>query len=277
MELNGKVAVVTGAARGIGRALALALSREGADLVLADLDEAGLASTALEVSALGRRVHTVRMDVRQQAEFEQLLATTLRELGSCHLLVNNAGVFHAGRLLDSSDAQLTRVLETNLWGVIHGSRVFGRHFVAQRAGHIVNMSSGAGLLGAPGMTSYSTAKFGVVGFSEVLRWELAPDGVGVTHVCPGVIRTGIARAEGVGLDHVDLDNLLRLAPSPERLAERILSAIRKNRARVVFGFEARLFLLLRLLPYGVTDVFGRFIARQAMQVVVSDRAPPRMP
>lgn len=267
MQLTGKIAVVTGAAKGIGRAVALCLAAEGVDLVLADLDEVGLASTESEIRALGRRALSVRMDVRQKADFERLLETTLRELGGCHILLNNAGVFHAGRLLDSSDAQISRVLDTNLWGVIHGSRVFGKYFASQREGQIVNMSSGAGLMGAPGMTSYSTAKFGVIGFSEVLRWELALEGVGVTHVCPGIVRTGIAKAEGVGLTHVDIDNLLRFAPSPERLAQKIVHAIRKNRARVVFGFESRLFLLLRLLPYGVADRFGRLVAKQAMLVV----------
>ncbi len=267
MQLTGKIAVVTGGAKGIGRAVALRLAGEGVDIVLADFDDAGLAATELEVRALGRRALSVHMDVRAKADFERLLATTLREMGGCQVLVNNAGVFHAGRLLDASDAQISRVLDTNLWGVIHGSRVFGKHFVSQGEGQIVNVASGAGLMGAPGMTSYSTSKFGVIGFSEVLRWELAPAGVGVTHVCPGIVRTGITKAQGVGLEHVDIDSLLRLAPGPERLAHKIVRAIRKNRARVVFGFESRLFLLLRLLPYGVADRFGRLMAKQAMVVV----------
>ena len=267
MELAGKIAVVTGAAKGIGREIALCLADEGADLSLADVDEVGLSQVAAEVRARGRRVLCVRTDVRHKPDIEQLLAKTLQELGACHVLVNNAGVFHAGRLLDAPDAQLSRVIDTNLWGVIHGSRVFGQHFVAQGTGHIVNIASGAGLMGAPCMTAYSTSKFGVIGFSEVLRWELAPSGVGVTHVCPGIMKTGINQAPGANLEHVDLDRFMKHAPSPDRLARKVTLAIRKNRARVVFGLESRLFLLLRLGPYALADRFGHFVAKQSMRVL----------
>lgn len=277
MELAGKVAVVTGAARGIGREIALCLAEAGADLMLADMNEAELPAVVEEVRKLGRRAHALRVDVRNKQELNALLAATLRELGACHVLVNNAGVFHAGRAIDCPDEQWTRVLETNLWGVIHGSRIFGQHFVQRGAGHIVNMASGAGLMGAPGMTSYSTAKFGVVGFSEVLRWELAAQGVGVTHVCPGIVRTGIAKAEGAGLTHVDVDGLLRFAPPARPLANKVVRAIRKNRPRVIYGFESRLFLMLRLLPYPVTDLFGRFVAKQAMQVIEPKQAEATTP
>ncbi len=267
MDLTNKVAVVTGAAAGIGREISLALAREGADLALADIDEVGLRQVAEEVRALDRRALCVRTDVRHKADFGHLLSMTLQQFGACHVLVNNAGVFHAGRLLDAPDEQISRVIDTNLWGVIHGSRVFGKHFVAQGSGQIVNIASGAGLMGAPCMTAYSTSKFGVVGFSEVLRWELAASGVGVTHVCPGIMRTGIAKAPGVNLEHLDLEPLLKYAPTPEKLALKVVSAIRKNRARVVFGLESRLFVLLRLVPYTLADRFGRYVAEESMRRV----------
>lgn len=266
-QLRGRIAVVTGAAGGIGRCIALALAHEGMDLVLADVNDPGSRRVAQEVEALGRRALCVTTDVRTRAAFERLLSETLTAFGSCHLLVNNAGVFHAGSVLDSRDEQWERVIAINLWGVIHGSRVFARHFVSQGEGHVVNVASGAGLMGTPGMTAYSASKFGVVGFSETLRWEVAERGVGVTVACPGVVRTDIGRAQGVGLEHIDLDSLLRFAPEPEPLARKIVRAIRRDSPRVFYGFEAHLFVLLRLVPYRIADTLGRFVARRALRTV----------
>ncbi len=267
MDLANKVVVITGAAKGVGRELALSLAGEGMDVALADIDEMGMEEVAAEIRALGRRTLCMRTDVRKKSDLEALLARTVAELGGCHVLVNNAGVFHAGSLLDAPDEQISRVIDTNLWGVIYGSRVFGRYFVDQGAGQIVNMASGAGLMGAPGMTAYSTSKFGVVGFSEVLRWELAPLGVGVTHVCPGIMKTGITRAEGANLEHIDIDVLTKFAPTPAPLVPKVVRAIRKNQARVVFGYEAQLFLMLRLTPYALVDGVGRYATKRVMQLL----------
>jgi NAD(P)-dependent dehydrogenase (short-subunit alcohol dehydrogenase family) len=157
-ELSGRVAVITGAAGGIGRALALEFARAGMHVALADLDGPGLASVAREVEALGRRALCVKTDVREASALEHLLTQTLSELGACHVMINNAGVFHGAPLLDTPPEQWQRVLDTNLWGVIHGCRVFGAHFAKQREGHIVNTSSAAGLFPAPGMSAYSTTR-----------------------------------------------------------------------------------------------------------------------
>lgn len=282
-QLRGKVAVVTGAAGGIGRCIALACAEEGMQVVLADINEAGSARVAREIEALGQRARSVTTDVRTAAAFERLLERTLTEFGACQLLVNNAGVFHAGGVLDSSDEQWERVIDINLWGVIHGSRVFGRHFVKQGEGHIVNVASAAGLVGVPGMTAYSASKFGVLGFSEVLRWELARSGVGVTMVCPGVVRTDISKAAGVGLEHVDLEDIIQRAPPPEPLARKILRAVRRNDARVLYAFDSRLIALLAFFPYRVLDAVGHLVAKRTLDTIrprtlveeTSKPAPPR--
>jgi NAD(P)-dependent dehydrogenase (short-subunit alcohol dehydrogenase family) len=264
-DLKDRVAVVTGAASGFGRAIALELARAGMHVVASDFDGEGARRTAAEIVALGRRSHAVETDVRQMSAIEHLLGETLSALGACHLMVNNAGVFHASPLLEMPVEQWQRVVDTNLWGVIHGSRIFGAHFARQGEGHIVNTASAAGLFPTPGMGAYSTTKFAIVAFSLQLRWELAARGVGVTVLCPGTMKTGIAKAQGVGLEHIDVDALVRRAPLPEALAVKATRAIRKNRAMVRFGPDSYLYSLLRLLPMWLLDPLGRFMARAAMK------------
>jgi NAD(P)-dependent dehydrogenase (short-subunit alcohol dehydrogenase family) len=274
--LNDRVAVVTGAANGIGHAIALELARAGMHISLADIDDTGMRRTAAEIEALGRRALCVPTDVRQLPALEQLLARTLSEFGSCHLAVNNAGVMHAAPMIAASAEQWQRVVDINLWGVIHGCRVFGAHFAAQGEGHIVNTASAAGLFPAPGMSSYSTTKFAVVALSTQLRWELAVSGVGVTVLCPGVVKTGIGKAAGAGLDPAKYDETVRRSPSPEKLAVKVLSAVRRNRPLVLYGAEAYLAAFLRVMPLWFTDWAGRFAARNVLKQLAADapRQPP---
>jgi short-subunit dehydrogenase len=273
LVLTGRVAVVTGAAGSLGRALSLELAAAGMDLSLADIDESGLHALAEQLRALGRRALVVPTDVSELRAVENLLARTLSELGSCHLMCNNAGIFNAAPMLESSEAQWRRVIDTNLWGVIHGCRVFGAHFARQAEGHLLNTASAAGLFPVPGMNAYSTSKYAVVGFSQQLRWELASRGVGVTVLCPGPLRNAMARRPGVGLDHLDIEEMVRRAPTPEDAAKRAVRAIRQNRAQVAIGFEAHVLRVLRLLPSWLIDPLGRLLARKALQAIDSSASP----
>ncbi len=270
--LEGRVAVVTGAAGSVGGALARELARAGMDLALADLVEPGLAQLAEELRRAGRRAICVQTDVSDRSALERLLERTLRELGSCHLMCNNAGVFNAAPMLEAREAQWRRVIDSNLWGVIHGCRVFGAHFARQGEGHLVNTASAAGLFPVPGMNAYSTSKFAVVGFSQQLRWELAASGVGVTVLCPGPLKNDMAHRPDVGLEHLDLEALLRGAPTPEALARKAVRAVRRNRAMVTIGLEATVFRVLRILPSALSDPLGRLMARKAFEAI---RAPAR--
>jgi short-subunit dehydrogenase len=224
-------------------------------------------AVAAEVTQLGRRAVCVRTDVTQGSAFEELLARTLAEFGACHLMVNNAGVFQASLMLEASEAQWKRVVDVNLWGVLHGCRVFGAHFVAQRAGHIVNTASAAGLFPIPGMCSYSTTKAAVVMYSHQLRWELAAQGVGVTVLCPGVVKTRIFARAGVGLEHMDMETVMIKAPAPEGLADKLVRAVQRDQPRVLYGIDGYFFAFARFLPWFLLDPLGRYMAKRASEVV----------
>jgi short-subunit dehydrogenase len=237
------------------------------DIALADVDEAGMQPVAAEIAALGRRAVCIATDVRKAEAVQNLLDRTLAELGSCALLFNNAGVFHASPLIDTSAAQFQRMIDINLGGVIHGSRIFGNHFVRQREGHIVNTASAAGIFPVPGMSAYSLTKYGVVAFSLQLRWELSPHGVHVTVLCPGTVKTNIVFREGVGFRPDEARKLIEKAPGPEALARKALRAVRKNRPTVYYSADAYILRIMRLLPMWLIDPFGRFIAKTALTLV----------
>src|SRR3954470_8049222 len=188
-------AAVTGAASGIGRALALELAARGCDLALADCDEAGLASLANELAASGRKVTTHRLDVSDATAIAQFADDATRAHPNLNIIINNAGVALFGTFAEIDQAEMEWLFNINFWGVVHGTRAFLPHLARQREAHIVNLSSIFGIIAPPGQSAYAAAKFAVRGFSESLRHELAmansPVRLSVVH--PGGIATNIAR------------------------------------------------------------------------------------
>lgn len=286
-QLQDRVAVVTGAAGGIGRGLVMELARAGMHLVLAGRDEAAMAQIAAEIRGLGRRCSVVRTDVRYAEQLENLLARTLAEHGDCHLMVNNAGIVQAAPLFEVALSDWQRVVDINLWGVLHGCRVFGSYFSSQGLGHIVNVASWGGLFPAPGMTMYSTTKFAVVGFTHQLRWELASKGVGVTLVIPGLVRSKILERPGAGLSHMPTDLIMKFASSPEGLARKVRRSVQANRGFITYGPDAFAFSLARHLPHWLLDLLGKGFARATLPLlhkkelpateIARDREPERAP
>ena len=196
---RGRVAVITGAASGIGRGLALRCGREGMRVVLADIEEAALQAAAQEVAALGVPTLAVVTDVAQAADVEHLARQTLSTFGAVHLLCNNAGVGIVRNVWECTLADWEWVLGVNMWGVINGVRVFVPIMLAQNTeGHIVNTSSISGLLVGPGASGpYNVSKHGVVALSTTLYYELAQLGarIHVSVLLPGYVNTRIADAE----------------------------------------------------------------------------------
>lgn len=193
-DLKGTIAVVTGAAGGIGRELALACAREGANAVLADVDAAGLEATAQLLGAVGVRTLQVRCDVSRPEEVENLAARTYEQFGAAHLLFNNAGVAVLGPTWTATLEDWKWVLDINVMGVVHGIRAFVPRMLAQGVeGHIVNTASVAGLISLPGSGVYCVSKHAVVTLSECLQHELRLEKsrLGVSVLCPAFVNTGI--------------------------------------------------------------------------------------
>ena len=188
-DLEGKVAVVTGGASGIGKGIAEALKNQGVELVVADIEDGALQRTAKELGATG-----IQTDVSSADSVGALATEVVERFGTAHVLVNNAGIGPMGRIADLTLDDWKWMVGVNLWGVIHGIHAFLPILKSnEEGGHIVNTSSMAGLVGMPGLGSYTLTKYGVLGLTEVLAKELEEDGskVGATVLCPGTIHTNI--------------------------------------------------------------------------------------
>ena len=217
-SLNGKVAVVTGGARGIGHAIAHALAREGAVVAIGDLDRAAGEAAAAQ---LGGRSLGLALDVTDRPGFTAFLDAVEQRLGPLDILVNNAGIMPVQPLEEESDASITRQLEINLHAVIHGTQEAMRRMRPRGTGHIVNVASLAGRAAAPGLATYVATKHGVIGLSEAVRAELRGSGVEVTVVMPGFARTELAG--GVP----DLRGVKRV--TPEEVAAATIEALKVPR------------------------------------------------
>jgi NAD(P)-dependent dehydrogenase (short-subunit alcohol dehydrogenase family) len=196
-ELAGKVAVITGAGSGFGRALASAFGTEGMRLMLADIDPTRLEVAVKELRDQGVEVASRVTDVAVGDEIEALAADTVAAFGAVHLVCNNAGIGGGGAIADMDVDEWRRVIDIDLWSVLHGMRVFLPILIEQGEGHVVNTASVAGLFAAPFMGPYTISKYGVVAASETAFHELAmlAPGVGISVLCPGWVRTNIAEAQ----------------------------------------------------------------------------------
>jgi NAD(P)-dependent dehydrogenase (short-subunit alcohol dehydrogenase family) len=247
MDLAGRVAVVTGGGSGIGRAMVDRFAREGAKVVVADVDERALAAVVTSVRARGGEALGVRTDVTELASVQALADRAFAAFGKVHVLCNNAGVALWGGLATATHRDWQWVLGVNLWGVIHGVEAFVPQMIAQKApGHIVNTASMAGLVATRGLGIYNTSKYAVVGLSETLAKDLRPHGIGVSILCPMGVATQIRASERNR--PADLKNDTASAPEPvelmgrtlvpETVADLVLGAIHANRLFVITHEES---------------------------------------
>ena len=261
-DLAGKVAVVTGGGNGIGRGLCRGFAAAGMAVAVADVDAAAAEKTAGELRARGARALAVRTDVSERKSLEELAARVESELGPPHVVCNNAGVLTTGELLEQTEGEWRWIVGVNLMGVVHGCHVFAPRLVARGAGQIVNTASVGGFLASPQMDIYTTTKYAVVGFSEALRQDLAPKGVGVSILCPGPIATQLAHSDRLrppgagpaGGSARGLSPFIEGGMDPDDVAPMVIRGVRANAeyifthgqfrgpiearfARVLAGFE----------------------------------------
>lgn len=262
-SLDRKVAVVTGAGSGIGQALAIGLAERQARLALSDVNTAGLDATVDAVKRLGAEVHAQALDVTDRESVHDYASAVREHYGVVHQIYNNAGIAGGSTtVLDSDYAAYERVLDVNLWGVIHGTKEFLPHLIASGDGHVVNISSLNGIMGQASLSGYCTSKFAVRGFTESLRAEMLSAGhpVKVTVVHPGGVKTNIAsaalaeaRQAGQATPEQERrarrynEKLLRMPPA--KAAAIILDGVQAGKGRILVGNDARLVdLVVRLVP-----------------------------
>jgi len=246
-DLSGKVVVITGGARGIGAATARALAAKGARVVIGDLDEE---LTQRVAGQIGAGVAGYRLDVTDHAGFTKMLDQVEADLGPIYALVNNAGIMPLALLEEESEATMDRQIAINLAAVIHGTREAIKRMKPRRSGHIVNVASMAGVLGAAGAATYCATKHGVVGLCEAVYYELKPFDVDVTCIMPTIVNTELA----AGLK----GNKLTSQVQPEDVAAAIVKSLEKPKLRVsVPGYLANVMRVVRIFPQGAADAMAK--------------------
>lgn len=266
ISFKSRIAVITGAASGIGRALSLALAKEGARLALADINQDDLAAVAEEARNAGAEaVEHWSLDVSDEQAWQGFAQEVEQQLGMADLLFNNAGIARMGRFEHTDPEAFQKVVDVNFWGVVYGTRAFLPQ-IKLRQGVFVNISSLFGLIGMPGNTHYCASKFAVRGFNESIRQEFSEFGVHVTSVHPGGVHTNIANSAEFDEGAEDREALLKrsnekhLVMPPAKAAEIILSGVRKRKHRVLVGNDAKLLSFFqRLMPASYPKIIARFL------------------
>ncbi|WP_405362391.1 SDR family oxidoreductase [Kitasatospora sp. NBC_00085] len=263
----GRLVVVTGGGSGIGRATALAFAEDGARVVVCDLDLDAARRTAELASLIGPPAHAYRVDVSDGAAVDAFAQQVAEDHGVPDVVVNNAGIGHSGTFLQTTEEEWQRVLDVNLWGVIHGCRAFGTLMADRGAGgHIVNLASAAAYLPSKALTAYATSKAAVFMLSDCLRAELAGHGIGVSTICPGIVNTNITRtstfsATSAAQQAAKQARAARLYARrgfpPEKVAAAILHAVRTGKPVVPVTPEAKAARLLSRLSPGLLRLAAR--------------------
>ncbi len=280
-SFSGKVAAITGAGSGIGRALSVRLADKNCALALSDIDPEGLAATVRLVAEKGIKITSRRLDVSDKDGVYAWADEVVKDHGVCNLIFNNAGISYGSTVEGADYADIERVMRINFWGVVYGTKAFLPHLHASGDGHVVNISSLFGLIGFPGQSAYNASKFAVRGFTECLREELDMTGAKVSATCvhPGGIKTNIARSSktseslrDLGIDPVastaQFEKLFRT--SPEEAARVILQGVSDDARRVLIGADARFSEgLQRVFPGG----YQRFLVTLAKRVLQRGGSP----
>ncbi|NVM36154.1 MAG: SDR family NAD(P)-dependent oxidoreductase [Candidatus Lokiarchaeota archaeon] len=271
IELKHKNCFITGAASGIGRSFAIALAKEGMNLFITDIDMENLKKTKSEIESLGVRVYANKCDVSSFEDLECSANEFYSKLGSLDLLINNAGIVISGTLLELELEDWKKVLDVNLWSIIHSIKVFLPRMLERKSGHIVNVASAAGIFGSTEPLPYITSKFAVVGISEALFGRLRSYGINVSVIVPSYVRTDIFSnlnlkypkklLDAFGKEKLEeiyksiLNEMSGKAMHPDRAVKKYISGIKKNQ---LYIFDTRVSLTLLALK-GKPQEFEEFL------------------
>ncbi len=258
-NFSGRVAAITGAGSGIGRALANELARRGAHLALSDIDDAGLAETVRQCEDFGVKITSQHLDVAHRDDVYAWADRVVADHGKVNLIINNAGVALGATVEAMSYEDFEWLMNINFWGVVYGTKAFLPYLKQSGEGHIVNLSSVFGLISVPSQSAYNAAKFAVRGFTDTLRMELEIEGadVSATTIHPGGIKTNIARnarmdasVSGIAGDPEKAvrDFERAFITTPEKAAQQILTAVRYDRRRALIGPDAKVIDLVSRMP-----------------------------
>ena len=264
MDINGKTALVTGASRGIGKAISIELAQQGIKhLILVARERQKLAEVATEIETIGVKVTTLSLDLTQPASINITIAGAWSTHKPIHLLVNCAGVAHQSTFLDTQTHKFEEEISLNLLGMMNITRAMAKRMASQKEGIIVNVSSLMGKVAAPTMSTYSATKFAIVGFTQALRSELAEHNIEVIALLPTLTDTEMAR---------NLQLFRWVMPmTPKQVAQTLVSGLRKNRSEILVGWQSylavwcqRLFpqLLQRIMMLSAPTVSSLTLARQ---------------
>lgn len=270
-DLRNKTVVVTGAGSGIGRATAHVFAEHQANLVVSDINPERLEIVEGEINAYGVKVASMVTDVSDRVQVEALSKHAVDTFGEVDVLVNNAGLGWGGPSEVFPLEDFEKLMAVNFWGVIYGVTYFLPMMQKRKSGHIVNVSSSAGLNGIVGLGAYTASKHGIAGYSEVLRAELSRHNIGVTAICPGIINTNIVQdgksteIEGMKINQSKMvDFYKKWGWPPERVAKAILKAVQKNKGVVPVGPEAWLLWYFKRLSHPLWQLYLKLSAKLAL-------------
>ena len=264
--LSGKKVFITGAASGIGRSTAVSMGALGCRLFITDIDEAGLKKTSEMISNAGGEVCLAKAfnvaDYQAMADF----AKEIHAGGPLDILVNVAGIALFSQIEDMKHSDWEKVINVNLWGVIHGIECFVPEMIrAGKGGHIVSVSSTAGIIGLPWHSVYAGTKHAVVGISEVLRYDLKKHNIGVSVICPGAVKTGMVQTVEIHASQASKENLrdffIKFAVTPEKVADIIVDAIRTRKFLVITSIDIKLLYFLKRCCFPLYNLVMLYLTR----------------
>lgn len=278
-SLAGKLAVVTGAASGMGRCVSLDLAREGTNLILIDINGEALGTVAIEVEALGVNAYTFTVDLTDWDQVRNTADTVNARWGAVDILVNCAGIAHMAHMIDTTPEHWDRLLGINLYAMIHTVNAFAPAMIEHGSGNIMNISSGQAFFAVPTWGAYAATKFAVDGYSEALRYELYWEGIRVSCVYPGVVKTPFYdNITGSLLVRLGMFLLLGFASRPEALSRLMVKGLKRNKKMVLQWFVWPAYVLKRVLPwpYEVVGRLGALLLRKDRGVCLGG-SPPTLP